>query len=170
MNAVTKPEAQAVAEGEAAEKKGAPPVLRSNELVLWPTKNPKVLTGRLFGETRVVANINVSSKSNLSFISLSAPEGKGADTKWAELGSGNALNHRRGKDGELQKMTPADGVRRMVFDVVDPKGGEEKMFSVFITKAMTPELFNSLGFEGEMTTDRKKKVEAEEEAPAAPKP
>ncbi|MCA3226025.1 MAG: hypothetical protein ING52_11100 [Burkholderiales bacterium] len=170
MNAVTRPEAVAVAEGEDKEKKGDAPVLRSAEMVLWTTRGEKFpLRGQFQGQ-RVLGKIGVNPRTSVTYAQIVAVEGQGESAKYKGLGFGHAINI-KADEGETQPVKPEDGVRRLIFDL-EGKDGEKKTFSCFITKSMESELFAKLGFTGEMTTSRKLRAAASDDAEvaAAPRP
>ena len=149
MNAVTRPEAVAVAEGEDKEKKGDAPVLRSYELVLWNTRGEKFPLRGVFRLGRfegmhVLGKIGVNPRTSVTY------EGQGESAKYKSLGFGYAINT-KADQGKTQPVKPEDGERRLIFGL-EGKDGEKKTFSCFITKWMEPELFAKLGFTGEMTT------------------
>ena len=172
MNAVTRPEAVAVAEGEDKEKKGDAPVLRSAEMVLWTTRGEKFpLSGQFQGQ-RVLGKIGVNPRTSATYVQIVAVEGQGESAKYKGLGFGHAINRLwwpKADEGETQPVKPEDGVRRLIFDL-EGKDGEKKTFSCFITKSLEPELFAKLGFTGEMTTSRKPRAAAPDDAAVAADP
>lgn len=160
MNAVTRPEAVAVAEGEDKEKKGDAPVLRSYELVLWNTRGEKFPLRGVFRLGRfegmhVLGKIGVNPRTSVTYVEIVVVdcvtyEGQGESAKYKSLGFGYAINT-KADQGKTQPVKPEDGERRLIFGL-EGKDGEKKTFSCFITKWMEPELFAKLGFTGEMTT------------------
>jgi len=168
MNDVTRPEAVAVAEGEDKEKKHDAPVLRSAEMVLWTTRGEKFpLSGQFQGQ-RVLGKIGVNPRTSVTYVQIVAVEGQGESAKYKGLGFGHAINT-KADEGETQPVKPEDGVRRLIFDL-EGKDGEKKTFSCFITKSLEPELFAKLGFTGEMTTSRKPRAAAPDDAAVAADP
>lgn len=149
---------------------GNSPALRSPQLVLWKTKGPDAkvdFTGMLTGtdEKRheVVATIMKNGKTQKPFLSISTVTVEGDEKRFTTVGTANAVN-------SINGVPVAEGkVRHMIANLELP-GEDEQAFGIFIEKGLTPEIFNGLGFEGEMTFRKPKNPTPAEPAAKAPAP